>query len=82
MTHDTGPTQNSSLSRRRFLSTLIVLGATTPGCKIFHQSSRPEPIIDIHQHLGYSGRSDDGREESCSISLLPLFATLFGYPNA
>ena len=49
------------MQRREFLTAsgvallgLAVEGAT-PG-----QSSAAEPIIDIHQHAGYAGRSDDG----------------------
>ncbi len=46
-------------SRRRFIQTsaLFVAGAVLPGCQTSRAS--PEPIIDIHQHLNYSGRSDD-----------------------
>ena len=41
-------------SRREFLgaSSLALLGAVV-------QDPSPEPIVDIHQHLGYSGRSDE-----------------------
>src|SRR5918994_2273403 len=41
--------------RRDFLtrSALMLLGATT-----FAREAADEPIIDIHQHLGYVGRSD------------------------
>ena len=57
------PTRNTqhatrpALSRREFLgaSALLTLAATT-GCKSLGRG--PDPIIDIHQHLGYSGRSD------------------------
>jgi len=46
-------------SRRRFIqsSALLVAGAVLPGCKT--STAAPQPIIDIHQHLGYSGRPDD-----------------------
>jgi predicted TIM-barrel fold metal-dependent hydrolase len=49
------------LSRREFLagSALLALSATVPGCKTGEGGGGPEPIIDIHQHLGYSGRSDE-----------------------
>jgi predicted TIM-barrel fold metal-dependent hydrolase len=40
------------LSRRELLTGVIGLAVTTP----FQSAS--EPIIDIHQHLGYTGRSD------------------------
>lgn len=50
----------TALSRRKFLhaSGLLALGATIPGCKTPEADGR-EPIIDIHQHLNYSGRTDD-----------------------
>jgi predicted TIM-barrel fold metal-dependent hydrolase len=43
------------LSRREFLSVAAItaLGATA------NAAARDEPVIDIHQHLGYSGRPDD-----------------------
>ena len=49
------------LSRREFLaaSGLLALSAAMPGCKTGEGGWGPEPIIDIHQHLGYSGRSDE-----------------------
>jgi predicted TIM-barrel fold metal-dependent hydrolase len=52
--------QNIHVKRRDFLtrSALAVLGATTQG-KGAARPALSEPIIDIHQHLGYSGRSDD-----------------------
>ena len=61
--------QNSHVQRRDFLtrSALALLGATTRGyaarsTRSSGQAAQPasgEPIIDIHQHLGYSGRPDD-----------------------
>lgn len=47
--------QNVHVKRRDFLtrSALALLGATT-----LANDAADEPIIDIHQHLGYSGRSD------------------------
>ena len=49
------------LSRRDFLaaSTLLALAAVVPGCKTAEEGPGHEPIIDIHQHVGYSGRSDE-----------------------
>ena len=49
------------LSRREFLgaAALLALAAAAPGCKTAEPASGHEPIIDIHQHLGYSGRSDE-----------------------
>jgi predicted TIM-barrel fold metal-dependent hydrolase len=51
----------SQLSRREFLSAsaLLALTALVPGCKTAEGGWGREPIIDIHQHLGYSGRVDD-----------------------
>jgi predicted TIM-barrel fold metal-dependent hydrolase len=50
-----------SLSRREFLGTsaLLALTAVVPGCRTSERGWGPEPIIDIHQHRGYSGRSDE-----------------------
>jgi predicted TIM-barrel fold metal-dependent hydrolase len=50
----------STLSRREFLtaSSLLALTAAATGCKTGVLGHGPDPIIDIHQHLGYSGRSD------------------------
>jgi len=49
------------LSRREFLGAvgLLTLAAITPGCKTTEAAAGREPIIDIHQHLGYSGRADE-----------------------
>jgi predicted TIM-barrel fold metal-dependent hydrolase len=46
-------------SRREFLtaSSVALLGVAVQGTACGAQSS--DPIIDIHQHLGYSGRPDD-----------------------
>lgn len=52
-------------NRREFLGAtgLAVAGAALAGCTTTApeatSEARPEPIIDIHQHLGYSGRPDD-----------------------
>ncbi len=53
--------RSSQLSRRDFLaaSALLALAAAVPGCKTGEEGWGTEPIIDIHQHLGYSGRSDE-----------------------
>jgi predicted TIM-barrel fold metal-dependent hydrolase len=52
--------QNINVKRREFLtsSALALLGVTTRGYAAADPASG-EPIIDIHQHLGYSGRPDD-----------------------
>ena len=65
----------SAFSRREFLSTLFVVAAATQSC------TSPTPgsqrVIDIHQHVGYSGRSDDallGHQRAMGVSktiLLP-----------
>jgi predicted TIM-barrel fold metal-dependent hydrolase len=53
--------RSSRLSRREFLaaSALLALTSAVPGCKTGVAGWGPEPIIDIHQHLGYSGRSNE-----------------------
>jgi predicted TIM-barrel fold metal-dependent hydrolase len=47
-------------SRREFLtaSSLALLGLTTQSDAAPDAAQPAEPIIDIHQHLGYTGRSD------------------------
>jgi predicted TIM-barrel fold metal-dependent hydrolase len=59
--HSTLNSQPSRLSRRDFLtgSALLALAAVVPGCKTAEEGLGHEPIIDIHQHVGYSGRSDE-----------------------
>jgi predicted TIM-barrel fold metal-dependent hydrolase len=51
----------SGLSRREFLGSaaLLALAAALPGCKTADAAAGREPIVDIHQHLGYSGRTDE-----------------------
>jgi predicted TIM-barrel fold metal-dependent hydrolase len=53
--------QTRALSRREFLtaSGLAMLGIAAHGCATASSAAHPEPIIDIHQHVGYSGRPDD-----------------------
>ena len=48
-----------NFSRREFLSAsgLALAGAALPGCVT--TGERAEPIMDIHQHVNYGGRSDD-----------------------
>jgi predicted TIM-barrel fold metal-dependent hydrolase len=50
------------VDRREFLTTssLALLGLAVEGDTSAGASAQAEPIIDIHQHLGYSGRADDG----------------------
>ena len=52
---------NQSISRREFLtaSGLALAGAALSGCAVVDHRSHAETIIDIHQHVGYSGRPDD-----------------------
>ena len=48
-------------SRREFLTTssLALLGAALQVPDALDATQLPEPIIDIHQHVGYTGRPDD-----------------------
>ena len=49
-------------TRREFLATTMgaVAAATLGGCAHHDHATTPaEPVIDIHQHTNYSGRSDD-----------------------
>lgn len=64
--HRPGPTKNSALNtqhltRREFLaaSTALALGAVVPACRTMEPQTGKHPIIDIHQHLNYSGRTDE-----------------------
>jgi predicted TIM-barrel fold metal-dependent hydrolase len=54
------PHPRRNLSRRDFLggSGLLALTCAAEGCRELG-SATSEPIIDIHQHLNYSGRSDE-----------------------
>jgi predicted TIM-barrel fold metal-dependent hydrolase len=47
--------QPFSFSRREFLGAVSALGVST----VFGAEADSEPIIDIHQHTNYSGRTDD-----------------------
>jgi predicted TIM-barrel fold metal-dependent hydrolase len=49
------------VNRRDFLtgSSLALFGAAVQGLDAVEAPQPAEPIIDIHQHLGYSGRPDD-----------------------
>lgn len=49
------------LSRREFLARSALLALTTgvAGCQTSMAEANPEPIIDIHQHVGYSGRPNE-----------------------
>jgi predicted TIM-barrel fold metal-dependent hydrolase len=50
-----------SISRREALtaSSLALLGLTIHGVAAAESPAPAEPIIDIHQHVGYNGRPDD-----------------------
>jgi predicted TIM-barrel fold metal-dependent hydrolase len=50
-----------AVSRREFLaaSTAAALGLAVSGCVSIRPAFGSDAIIDIHQHLGYSGRSDE-----------------------
>jgi predicted TIM-barrel fold metal-dependent hydrolase len=55
-------TAGQPFTRRQFLTSasLLALGAATHGCgSLDSAGNRAEPIIDIHQHVGYSGRPND-----------------------
>ncbi|TAN16463.1 MAG: amidohydrolase [Chitinophagaceae bacterium] len=54
--------KKKTFSRRDFLSNsgILMAGATLPLSKIGVKLSEPnEPVIDIHQHIFYHGRTDD-----------------------
>lgn len=59
--HASESSADSNFSRRQFLSkaALLVAAGTLPGCNTTSGHTSTEPIIDIHQHVGYNGRSDD-----------------------
>jgi predicted TIM-barrel fold metal-dependent hydrolase len=52
--------QNGGVERRDFLtgSSLALLGLAAQGRLAAQSAAAADPIIDIHQHLGYSGRPD------------------------
>lgn len=54
------PSSLAHFSRRDFVvkSALLTAAAVVPGCASL-EGTRGETIIDIHQHVGYSGRSTD-----------------------
>ena len=57
LSHAAGRTRTSE-SRRQFLGkSALLLGAALTGCET--SSSSADSVIDIHQHLNYSGRGDD-----------------------
>ena len=57
--HPTSPSGRSSLSRRKFLAQSAAASiAAACGCRTFETSGAAESIIDIHQHAGYSGRTN------------------------
>jgi predicted TIM-barrel fold metal-dependent hydrolase len=54
-------TSPRGLSRREFLrdAAVLAVAAAAPGCQTAKTEAGREPIIDIHQHVGYSGRPDE-----------------------
>src|SRR5688572_31632378 len=52
---------NKSFSRRDFVRTsgLALAAVAFAGCATDVSHTAAEPIIDIHQHVGYSGRPDN-----------------------
>lgn len=63
MEHVTRPSKrhDRDIARRQFLSgsSLALAGFAVGGHAVADPFESPEPIIDIHQHLGYSGRPDE-----------------------
>ena len=59
---DTIPRMAPGWSRREFLtaSGAVLVGLPVRGVGAAARSAQTEPVIDIHQHLGYAGRSDAG----------------------
>ena len=51
------PLNGRRLSRRNFLALTSIAAVT--GCRVLSEDSPAEPIIDIHQHTNYTGRSND-----------------------
>ncbi len=53
--------RRSPITRREFMSAtlLAAVGAISSGCQNGPTAQAHEPIIDIHQHLNYSGRPDE-----------------------
>lgn len=47
-----------SVTRRQFIATGLTVAAAV-GTRFHAAEATPEPIIDIHQHTDYSGRSDE-----------------------
>src|SRR5512140_4045221 len=48
------------LTRREFLAgSALAAAATIAGCTTSPMAAGLEPVIDIHQHAGYSGRPDE-----------------------
>lgn len=52
-------TRSNNLSRREFLVASGLALAALKGCSKTDSHSQTEPIIDIHQHLGFAGRADE-----------------------
>src|SRR6185369_599106 len=56
-TSPTSPQNMPSIPRRNFLLTTAAAAAGAALARA--QTPAPEPIIDIHQHTDYSGRTDE-----------------------
>jgi predicted TIM-barrel fold metal-dependent hydrolase len=71
-------------TRREFLKTaaLAAAGSLASGCAMLRPNAGPDVVIDIHQHLGYSGRQDQvflAHQDAMGISqtiLLPAGRTM------
>ncbi len=57
--HTLAASRLEGLSRRQFISRLLIAAMSVRSLRGFAQNSAPEVIIDDHQHLNYSGRSDE-----------------------
>ena len=54
------PRQHQAISRRDFLrTTAVALGSVSVSHRLLAASPPAEPIIDVHQHILYLGRTDD-----------------------
>src|SRR5262245_11169023 len=66
---------DSTFSRRDFLVSSAALLLADPLCSLTAGADAPEPIIDIHQHTNYSGRTNDeliAHQRAMGISLTVL----------
>jgi len=73
MKTNTLPLNPRPVSRRDFIRTsAMALGALSLGHRLTAASATAEPIIDLHGHLGYSGRTDEAflaHQEALGVTL-------------